>query len=889
MLSSRPRHAAAGIPGLPEQGPPPAAGHRCGRSLAAAVRAVLLGASTLTMAPALVATAQAADAAAGAVVERRFDIPAGPMSRVINRFAAEAGIQLSVDAAMTENLTSPGLAGTYSVRAGLAALLAGTGLVAVDRGGDEYTLSRAPGQGDDERGAAREGERRPGQPMPTLAPVIVTAALGSGEATEGTSSYTPRVTRAATRMALTLRETPQSVTVITAQQLEDRGITGLAQAMETTTGVRVEADWTRPTFYSRGLAISNLYVDGNPMFPGGQGLSNIQSDNMIAYDRIELLRGANGLLTGPGDPSGTVTLVRKRPTQQFQAHVQGSLGSWNNWAGEVDVSGPLNASGTVRGRLAAGTYDGDNFIQNSGRNGKALLATVEVDLAPRTVARLGYQYEQYTRQGASSTSAVPLWYSNGQPYNAARSLNAEAPRQSVMNERARTLYAGLEHAFTSGWAFQGVVALSGRDRTRDPGPFYLSTPTYPNPNGLGANLNNDVPYPVEESQWAYNFDIQGPVNLFGRQHRLMIGASGWDRTTRINERLSDLSGQPSDDFVETYPTRETGDWTQPYPYWYTGFPRSKQYTRQHGVFAAANWNLADSLKLITGLRVTSYKTHTDQYDGQTGALTQANATAYSVRHEVTPYLGAVWDFHPLVSAYASYADIFQPQNLYDANDKLLEPVVGKNYEAGLKGEFLDKRLNASVAIFRTVQDNLGEFDPAYPADYETPGGNRPYRSAGKGITTRGFEVDVSGALRPGWNLHAGYTWARSKDAQGEVFNPNQPEHLLRLFTTYRFQGTLSGLTLGGGANWNSSISGVRARPTGAYQADGSPVTADYEVRQHSVWLLNVMARYRFTPQLSLMVNVDNLLDKTYYNSIAWGPGAIYGTPRRGRVTLRYQF
>jgi outer membrane receptor for ferric coprogen and ferric-rhodotorulic acid len=287
------------------------------------------------------------------------------------------------------------------------------------------------------------------------------------------------------------------------------------------------------------------------------------------------------------------------------------------------------------------------------------------------------------------------------------------------------------------------------------------------------------------------------------------------------------------------------------------------------------------------VRVTNWKTYTDQFNGSTGALTRANANAYSVRREITPYVGAVWDFHPNVSAYASYADIFKPQNLYDANDNLLKPVVGKNHEMGLKGEFLDRKLNASLAVFRMVQDNLGELDPDYPDDYLTPGGNRPYRSAGKGVTTRGFEAEVSGALSRGWNISAGYTYAKSKKADGDPYNPNLPEHLLRVFTTYRFQDDLSGLTLGLGGSWNSAIWAVAQRPTGAYRANGQPVTAAYEARQGAVLLLNAMARYQFTPQLSLMVNVDNLLDRKYYNTM--GTTAYYGTPRRWRAALRYQF
>lgn len=826
--------------------------------------------------------AQAQQAAPGpsiAANQRSYSIPAGSLNTVLMRFLSESGVLLSGSTELTQGRNSPGVQGSYSQSAALAALLAGTGLEAVPDAQGRYVLRPVPAV----------THEAPSSDASMLAQVTVAAQADRDGTTEGTGTYTPRATRSATRMPLSLRETPQSVTVITSQQIEDRGITGLAQAMETTPGMRVQTDMARPTLYSRGLAVSNLQVDGNPMFPSGQALTSIQNDNMIVYDRIEVLRGANGLLTGPGDPSGTITLVRKRPTREFQAHVQGGFGSWGNRFGDADISGSLNQSGTVRGRVAAGAYGGDNFIENNGREGEALLATVEVDLTPRTVARLGYQHDQYKIEGMSSSTSVPLWYSNGMPYDAARSLNRESSR-SVLEHRARNLFVGLEHAFDNAWAFQGTVDLSRRDMMHASRIFSMSMPNYPDPSGLGATLSSTVPRPTDDSQWAYNFDFQGPVTLFGREHRLMFGASGWERKRDSNEVFENLSGRPPASFAANYPTRLAPNWALAYPWSFTGFARSKQYTEQHGVFAAARWNLADSLKVITGVRVTNYKTYTDLYNGQTGALTQANSGAHAVRREITPYVGAVWDFHPNLSAYASYADIFKPQNLYDSSDNLLEPVVGKNYEMGVKGEFLDGRLNASAAIFRMVQDNLGERDPNFPTGYLTPGGNTPYRSAGKGITTRGFEAEVSGSLRPGWNIGAGYTYARSKNAAGDAYDPNQPEHLLRVFTTYRMQGDWSGLTLGVGGSWNSAISRVLQRPTGAYRPNGQPVTADYELRQGGVWLLNAMVRYEFTPKLSLMLNVENLLDKKYYNSIeSWAPVAIYGTPRRWRATLRYQF
>lgn len=799
-------------------------------------------------------------------------IAAQPLGPALNELARQAGLQLLFPPALVAGKTAAAVSGTLTPNQALDQMLAGSGLVAIREGTAILVKARPP-----------SGETT------TLSTVTVTAEADRNGTTEGTGSYTPNTSHAATRMPLSLRETPQSVTVVTAQQLEDRGITSLSQAMETVPGIRVLTDMTRPWFYSRGLFLSNIQVDGNPMLPGGQALSGIQTDSMIAYDRIEVLRGANGLLTGPGDPSGTVTLVRKRPTHAFQAHAQVGVGSWQNRQVDVDVSGPLNAAGTVRGRVAVGASDSDYFIEQTGRDGKALLAVVEADLTPRTTARLGYQFEQYNFQGTNGGSTVPLWYSNGLAYDAPRTMGM-MPRNTTQNDRSRKFYAELEHVFDNDWRFKGVLENAHRDRIHQPvATAWIDS--YPEPSGFGTQINQFVSNPIADRQWAYNFDFQGPVKLWGREHRLMLGASGWDRQRDTRDWVIDWSQTPSDSFFAGLPTRLAPSYNPaPAPYYLTGFPRSVERTDQHGIFAAARWNLANSVKLITGVRVTNWKASTDLYNGRTGALTQANASAQSVRRVITPYVGAVWDFHPNLSAYASYADIFQPQNFYDRNDRLLEPVVGKNYEAGIKGEFFNKQLNASLAAFRVVQDNLAELDPGYPQNYLTPGGNTPYRSVGKGVNTKGLELEVSGTPQPGWNVSGGYTYAVSNDAKGQPYDRNQPKHLLRLFTTYRLQGNWSGLTLGVGATWNSAISQVQQRPTGLYSPYGYPVTADYENRQGSVWLVNAMVRYQATPKLSLLLNIDNLLDKKYYNTLSpWTPSAYWGRPRSLRLTMRYQY
>ncbi len=286
----------------------------------------------------------------------------------------------------------------------------------------------------------------------------------------------------------------------------------------------------------------------------------------------------------------------------------------------------------------------------------------------------------------------------------------------------------------------------------------------------------------------------------------------------------------------------------------------------------ARFSLADPLKLILGARMTNYK--------KTGF--GAWTSDYALKHdrEITPYAGVVYDISDSFSAYASYTDIFQPQNLKDINGRTLDPVIGKSAEAGLKGEFLGGRLNASFALFRIKQDNLGQETGLIDRDGAGTLAPEAYYRAAKGATSTGFEFDVSGELARGWNASAGYTQYRAKDASGADFNSVYPRQLLRLFTTYRLPGQWQALTVGGGVNWEGRT----------YTVDpNAPVATNGKIEQKAYGLVNLMARYEFSKQLSGQLNINNVLDEKYLGMFAAYGAITYGAPRNATVSLKYRF
>lgn len=244
-----------------------------------------------------------------------------------------------------------------------------------------------------------------------------------GTITEASGSYTPGSIATATRLVLTPRETPQSISVITRRHMDDFGLTSIDDVMRHTPGISIAtADSERSLYFARGFAINNFQYDGIPMTRDSAYSAGNTLSDMAIYDRIEVLKGATGLLTGSGDPGATINLIRKKPTYEFQGHVSAGAGSWDNYRTELDVSGPLTDSGTVRGRAVAAYQDENSFRDHYSRKSKVYYGVLEFDLSPDTLLSVGADYQDNLPKG-SSWASIPVFDSNGNFTNMSRSFN----------------------------------------------------------------------------------------------------------------------------------------------------------------------------------------------------------------------------------------------------------------------------------------------------------------------------------------------------------------------------------------------------------------------------------------------------------------------------------
>ncbi|UOD29295.1 TonB-dependent siderophore receptor [Massilia violaceinigra] len=693
------------------------------------------------------------------------------------------------------------------------------------------------------------------------APVSVVEIRGDKD---DSASYGAKAASTATRFKLSLRETPQSVTVVTRQRMDDMNLTSIADVLVQTPGITVqENDTERTGFSSRGFSISNFQVDG---VAANYSSGNSALFDTALYERIEVVRGATGLVTGAGDPSATINMVHKRPTRQLSGSASVSAGSWDTRRVQADISAPLNAAGTVRGSLIGVVQNRHSYLDLYKERKIVAGVLVEADLGKDSLLTVGADYQHNTPKG-TTWGTTPLYFSDGSLAKLPRSFNVAA-EWSSWERTYRNVYANLEHRINDDWKVK--VSYNRLDSTSDGALFYGGS-GYPNRDGSGLGVWTNV-FPYEETQDNLDLYATGEFNLFGRKHELVAGWNGWRR-----EGVSPAV-QLQDPLPFPLTIADYRNWTGKVPQpasWRTG-ASSTAVTEQSGAYLAARLRLADPLQVIAGARLSTWKTRTDNVNTK-GEFVNATAR-YASKDVLTPYAGVVFDLAPNTSLYASYSDLFKPQNYKDKDNNFLDPVTGSNVEAGVKAEFFGGRLNAAVAVFEAKQDNLGEEDTSVPQGVLLPDGTRPYISTGKGTKSRGVEAEVSGSPMTGWQLSAGVTRSTSRNAKDVLVNTTQPRDMVRITTTWRLPGEWRDVTIGGGVNWQSETYTTATGPAGKLRASQSAYT-----------LLNLMGRYQITRQLSAGVNVNNLLDKTYYRRIGFYNGGYYGEPRSVSASLRYQY
>ena len=849
------------------QGDGMAEGSHCGslRSVALASAMACLAWSGLAVLP--TAHAQSASSHTAMSTSHSLSVPAQPLGQALNALARTWGVSISVDAALVEGRTAPVLQGVQTLNEALAKALTGSGLEAVPVG-------------------AAITVRRHSSQTGMLGEVTVTAQA-EREATEGSGSY------AASYVSLgkgqDIRETPQSISVVTRQRIEDQAMSNVGEVMQQTTGVTVDyggaggLGGAATRFLSRGFEISNVQIDGASVDAFSQQLFD---PNLAMYDSVQVVRGANGLFSGNGEPGGAINLVRKRPTAQKQILGSVGVGSWNRKQAEVDVAGPLNEAGSLRGRAVLAHSDKNFFYRGADSQNSLLYGILEADVTSSTRVSLGASYDKLKatpwREGLPRAA-------NGDDLKLSRKTALMAG-WSHYDKSAKEIFAQLDQQLAGDWKLKAQVNYQKVDS--DSRLASLSGAVDP-ATGLGANwtgFSNDF----RSEKKSLDVHASGPFSLFGRKHRLLLGAD-WskvrdDQDTYYSEMDTPLSLTNVYEFDPgriPFAVRER--MTRSYP----GYGAT-----QKGFYGRANLSLTDQLTAIVGGRYASYSYDTPYINyNADGSVRASGREYYSESGIFTPYAGLVYDLGKQWTAYGSVTEIHKSQANMLAGPvpgAALDPIKGRSFELGVKGELGEGKLNTAFALYRIERKGQAVRDPRYPeADIGNLGLSCCYVAQGK-IISQGLDMEVTGQLAQGWQLFAGYTYNHNRnktDPSQLVYSSITPKHLFKLWSSYQLQGQHSPWTVGGGVTLQSAtyVSGTaNSYNPASGQYDGDAVPFRFTQAGYAVWGASV--QYRINRNWSAALNVHNLFDKTYYKTVGTsGSGNWYGEPRSVLLTLRGAF
>lgn len=744
-----------------------------------------------------------------------YDIPDGALDPMLRQLADDAGIAITFTAGQTVGKSTAGVHGTLSVDDAFAHLLAGTGLRATRKANGGYVL--VPVSADIAQGDAI-----------ALPRTDVRADRFDAGITDGAGAYSTLSTTAATGLPLALRDTPQSMTIITRQQIEDQNLLTLAEALRNVVGVAVTTrDSERAYLYARGFTIDNVQFDGVPTALRNSFYGESTADPIL-YDRIEIVRGATGLLTGAGYPSASVNLVRKRADSKTLAGEAAlSWGSGNQRRATVDLSTPVTEDGRIRARVVGMTQSKNASLDFYHSNRQVFYGTVAADLTRSTTLILGYDH-QHVKSTGVTWAGLPLVFSDGSATDWRTSATMAAPWTHWITTN-ETAFLALEHRFDNGW--KAKLHFSHRESTFD-AKLLLISGNVDRTTGEGLTAMPGY-YRGAIQQNSFDMQATGPFRWLGRRHELVVGVSSGE--------LHEIQTT----YAQTSPVQGVGNfyqWNGAYaePTWAAGSTASDDRTRQVGLYGAFRLSLTDRLKIILGARES---------------LWQLDATLGARRHRaLTPYTGAIYDVSEDLSLYASYTSIFQPQDYRTVSGQYLSPVTGTSYEFGVKGEHFGGRLNTSLALFRIDQDNVATRDGT-----NLVAGSTDYAYVGtKGVTSRGIEAQVSGEPVTGWHMTAGIARTLATQANGAPYNTDLPTTQIRLFTAWQLPGDWQALTIGGGFHWQNRV----------YSTVSTTLAGKVTFVQKPVGTVALMARYAFSPKVSLQLNINNLFDRKYYSYVS---------------------
>ncbi|MBB3167394.1 TonB-dependent siderophore receptor [Simiduia aestuariiviva] len=686
---------------------------------------------------------------------------------------------------------------------------------------------------------------------PASAETSAGASAGFSEEITITAIRADRKSRGATGLDMDAFDTPQSLSIIGAETIEAFGLNDVNTLLHMTPGVNVDAAETDRTYYNaRGFDITSMHTDGIGLPFGTLIVGDLDT---FLYDKVEVIKGSNGLITGLGNPSGTVNYVRKRPTNTLAGSANVSVGNYGQHRAELDVSKPLTDSGSWATRVVGVYSEADSWLDHY-RNDR-LVGSIIVDgqLTSNLTVTAGYAHQDNKSDGVL-WGALPVIYNDGRQadYAIDTSTTMDWTHWNTLRE---------ESFLELGWQINDAWRLTATgthtDYSENSELFYIYANTGLNSEtGLGL-LSYPGKYDDQRTSRVLDANLQGSFDAWGQEHAINMGATAArsDAKSFSHAALTGFQAMPA------FPGW-TGDEVAR-PTFAAPALAAHQDIDLNRVYGSVRLALTHSFNLILGVNAVDYTNEGDSY----GVATDSNEDGSS------PYVGVTWELLDGVNAYASFSDIYQPQYVLGEDLQSLGSAEGRSYEIGVKKSFATSLL--SLAVFRTEQSNLQEFkaygdgDGVDDTDYSDDFNYAIYR--GVDVESEGIEIEYTGALTDTLTLQAGATHLSLKDQQGEDARSFIPRNTAKMLLSWQ-PTQLDSLTAGASLRWQDDI----------YFDSGYG-----RIKQGSYAVLGLYGAYQVIEDLTLALNLDNLTNEKYFNSVKYEQ-AWYAAPRTVALSARWQ-
>lgn len=763
---------------------------------------------------------------------RAFAIPPQPLLDAVAQFGRASGMQVSVDADVIRGVSSPGVSGTMPPQQALARLLAGTGVSYRLTGSNTAILQRVP---------AAQGD---GTLM--IPEVNVTAGLGSQH------GYVPIRTSIGTRTDIPILEVPQTINVVTRDQIAAQNAQTLQQTMRYTAGVVSEP---YGSYSDTVVRLRGFVQNASSFYLNGLRLQAAVDVDPYLLDRIEIIKGPASILYGQANPGGVVNLVSRLASGERIREIQVQLGFPGLVQGGFDIGDAIDPAGTVSYRVTGVARRAETGVDDVTQQRIAL--TPSLTWRPNEGTRVTlygvYQHDPYhVNYNFLPASGTVLPNVNGR---IGRNVFVGEPDLNRdVSTFGRIGYVA-EHSLTDGIRLSSTSSYS-----------VVSLDSYALAGGIGGPLPPDfrsvARYASSQRSRSGVFATENHVQMRAVtgpiSHNLLVGVDFQHLLTNSSSGF-DFASAPS---LDLFSPIHTGAGS---------IPQRTQFTRQTaqqlGIYVQDQLRLGDWLLLLGGRQDWSRSNTVNRVLNT--MTTDQTDTAFTWRAGLT-YL-----FDNGLAPYVSYTESFEPVAGTDFSLRPFDPTRGQQYEVGIKYQPPGLTSFATLSAFRLTQQNLTTADPNHPT-FSTQVGE---------VRSRGIEASVTASLANGLNLVGTYTYTdtvttRSNDGLVGTTPFGLPRHSASLWGDYTFRdGRLEGLGLAAGGRYVGPTYGDNAN---TFKVPGF-FLADLAIRYD---LGGLGPQWRGA---QLAVNANNITDRRYVSSCVTSNICYYGVGRTVTAQLTYRW